>query len=169
LALYSAFALAPATAAVFFTLAQVDRGLPLDLALIAGSLKEGFRPAFLVLLPLFSLFYWLALAAGFAAGQGWPVPDVAARLGILLLGTTALYWGPISAAHPHLLPWDVLARSMRLFWRAPGPTLLTGAVCLATATLGVISIAGFFLIVPVLVALFQTQLHRSVAAKIRGT
>lgn len=157
LALGSAAALAPGAAALFAALDQTSTGLPLDLALAIESLKTHWRSGWLTLLPLYSLFYWLYLAAAYAESAGWLLPDTLARLGLLLLAVLSIYWGPLAARFPQLNAGQVLLRSLRLFWRFPGPTLLTGLACLLALALGIISIGGLFLIAPVLAALFQVQ------------
>lgn len=162
LALYSAFALVPATATLFAALNQTSDGIPLDVPLIGACLKEQFRPSLLKLLPLYSLFYWLALGAYFAAAGEVLILDVLARLAILVLAVFSIYWGPLLVSKPELSAWGVLLQSVQCFWRSPSQTLLIGFVCLLALLLGIISVAGLFLIVPVSIALFQIQLYRSI-------
>lgn len=161
--MFSAVALIPATGASFGVLKQASDSIPISLEGVWDCLRSQVKPSFLVLLPLYSLFYWLYLLANFAAAQQILILDVLARLSFLLLGVVSLYWGPATAQEPEALPWQVLRLSIRYFWGFPGRTLvMLLAIGLAVA-LGLISIAGFFLVAPVLVALFQTQLYRSVA------
>lgn len=161
LTLYSAVALLPATVVVWAVLREVGEGQPLSLELVWDALKAQWRRGFLALLPLVSLFYWLALAAGWAAERQLLFLDVLARLVILVLALLSLYWGPVMVADDR---WAgaILFRSAQLVWRRPLETLGIGAACLAAAVLGVVSIGGLFLVAPVLVALLQTELYRSV-------
>lgn len=161
LSLYTAIVLAPATAALFALAAEISDGIPLDGGMLWSHFKAQVGPGFLKLLPLLSLFYWTGLLAGYAAGQGWLIVDTAARLVFLLLLVLSLYWGPLLIYEPQLQAWGILHRSALCFWKRPGQTLLMGLACLLALALGVISIAGFMLIVPVLVALFEVQLYRS--------
>jgi hypothetical protein len=158
----TALALIPATAMLFALTAEVSEGIPLDWSVVRNSLKEQWKPSMLKLLPLYSLFYWLGLAAYLFSGRGLLIPDVLARLVFLLLAVLSLYWGALMIYQPELSAWKIFLRSVACFWKEPAQSLLIGVASLVTLLLGVISIAGFFLIAPVLVALFQVQLYRYV-------
>ena len=161
LTLYTAFALIPTTGMLFGVLHETSDGVPLDFDLIRTTFKAQFIPSLVKLLPLWSLFGWLALAATASAARQLLLLDALARLLILLLAVVALYWGPLMIAEPDLPAVGIFRQSIRLFWRKPAPTLVTGIVCLAAALLGTVSVAGLFLIVSVLIALIQIQLYRS--------
>jgi len=161
LSLYTTIALAPATAALFAVVADLSDDVPVDRDLLWNHFKAQVKPGFLKLLPLLSLFYWIGLLATYAAGRGWLLVDVSARLVFLLLLVFSLYWGPLLVYEPKLLAWGILYRSARRFWKRPGQTLGMGLACLFALALGIVSVAGFMLIVPVLIALFQVQLYRS--------
>lgn len=162
LSFYTAAAMIVATAVLFAILHETSSGVPLEWDLVKTAVTANVLPAFSKLLPLFSLFYWLALASAWLAGRQLLLPDALVRLAMLLLGVVALYWGPLSAAEPALTSVGIFKQSVRLFWQSPGATLQVGAACLAALVLGIISIAGFFLIIPALIALMQIQLYRSV-------
>ena len=151
LTFYTAIALLPATATLFAVLVQVS--------------LEQMRPSFTKLLPLMSLFYWLAWGATIAAANQLLILDVLARLTLLLLAVTALYWGPLLVTAPELSVWGILRQSATQFWRTPAPTLLIALACLFALLLGAVSIAGLFLIVPVLVVLMQVELYRAVGGE----
>jgi hypothetical protein len=102
------------------------------------------------------------LLAGWAASRQLLVLDVLARLLILLLGVCAVYWGPLFAARPAQSALAVLRESVRLAWRFPLLTVLAGMASLLAAALGLISVGGMVLVVPVLVVLLQTQQYRHV-------
>jgi len=165
LTLYTAIALLPATATLFAVLVQVSLGHPLDGELVQQCLREQMRPSFTKLLPLMSLFYWLAWGATIAAANQLLILDVLARLTLLLLAVTALYWGPLLVTAPELSVWGILRQSATQFWRTPAPTLLIALACLFALLLGAVSIAGLFLIVPVLVVLMQVELYRAVGGE----
>jgi uncharacterized membrane protein len=58
-------------------------------------------------------------------------------------------------------PLRVLVASVRIVWKYPAQSLvLSGAVLLAVV-LGTISIGGWILIVPVVIALLQIQMYRN--------
>lgn len=165
LSLYTAIALAPATAALFAVVAELSDGTPLDGEMLWSHFKAQVKLGFLKLLPLLSLFYWVGLLASYASGQGWLIVDTSARLVFLLLLVFSMYWGPLLVHEPKLQAWGILYKSARRFWKRPGPTLLMGLACTFALALGIISIAGFMLIVPALISLFQVQLYRSARPK----
>ena len=159
---YSVLALAPATGALFGLVARACDGELLRLETVREVLREVARPSLVTLMPLYSLFVWLALLAGWAASRQLLVLDVLARLLILLLGVCAVYWGPLFAARPAQSALAVLRESVRLAWRFPLLTVLAGMASLLAAALGLISVGGMVLVVPVLVVLLQTQQYRHV-------
>lgn len=154
----SVFTLIPATAALFYALNQSNQGAPISAELVLEGLRRQFRPAFLKLLPLYSLFYWLGLLAWAAAQNNWLWLDVLARLSLLLLAVVALHWGGLFTRQPHLTALQIFTWSVKLTWRKPALTLLAGFYTLAALLLGIISIGGIVLIIPALVALVQIQL-----------
>ncbi|MCC7206063.1 MAG: hypothetical protein IT323_02080 [Anaerolineae bacterium] len=162
LTFYSVLAIPPATATMYAMLARVCAGEPIDRHQLTDCAKGHALNGLLKLMPLYSLFFWLALLMNAATTGGWLALDVLARLLFLLLATLSLYWGPALAAHPEWSLVELVTRAARLFWRSPGQTLLLGGACLIATLLGVISIAGLVLIVPVLIILLQTEFYRSV-------
>lgn len=164
--LYSVLALPPATAALFAVMARVSAGEPIDRHVLIECAREQWRNGLLKLLPLMSLFLWLALLRNAAAARGWMAIDVLAQLAIMLLALTSLYWGPLLADDPALPVWRVPVRAARLFWQHPGQTLLLAVFGLIAVALGIISIAGLVLIVPVLLILLQTEFYRFITRAI---
>lgn len=160
LSLYSALALPPALLAVYAVMRRTGDGELIGGGLLLACLREMLRPGLLALMPLLSLFFWLGAGAMFFAAQGWLLPDALARLLILLLAVASLYWGPLLAAQPEWPLWRALIGSARLVWRYPATSLAAGGLSLVALALGVISIAGMVLIVPVFVALLQTEHFR---------
>lgn len=161
LTLYSALMLAPATAALFALLADLSEGRPLEMERIREQFQASLRPAFLKFLPLLSLFYWLALLTGLAAAQGWLLLETLTRLAFLLVLVFAMSWGPLLVYRPDLSAAGIFRLSILRFWRLPAPTLGTGLACLLALALGLISVVGWFLVVPALIALFQIQLYQA--------
>ncbi|NWF70589.1 MAG: hypothetical protein HXY40_15990 [Chloroflexi bacterium] len=161
--LYSALAFPPVTATLFAVLWQVSTGAAVDRYLIGDCFRQQLKPGLLKLMPLYSLFFWLAALALFAEDNGWLLLDVLARLLLLLTLLVSLYWGPLLVAQPAWPLSRLAARAVRLFWLHPAHTLLLALVCLAALFLGIVSIAGLALIVPILVMLLQTEFYRAVA------
>ena len=159
---YTAFAFIPASAVLFDSLAQTSQGVPLSLDFVKSSLKTQFKPSLVKLLPLYSLFFWLVMGATLAAQNKLLVLDVLARASMLFLALFSLYWGTLFVYQPHASSVKLFSASARLVWRRPGKTLLAGLISLLALVLGVISIGGLFLIVPVLVVLIQVQLYHAV-------
>lgn len=163
LTLYSALAIPPTTATVFAVLRQISDSVPLDLRLLVECFRQQAISGFLKLMPLYSLFFWLAVLAALSEGQGWLMLDVLARLFLLLLLLISLYWGPLLVDHPDWSLPQLQLRAVQLVWRSPAQTLLLGVACLVSLLLGVISIAGMVLIIPVLIMLFQIEFYRAVS------
>jgi hypothetical protein len=159
---YSGAVIFPATGVLFHLMRRACEGELLRLDLVWEALRELAWPSWRTLLPLYSAFIWLVILAWWAASlPALLIVDVLARLAILLLAAFAIYWGPIFAADPRLSALAVLQRSVRLAWQRPWPTLWMGLVVLIFWGLGILSIGGIFLAVPVLTACLQTQLFRS--------
>jgi len=91
------------------------------------------------------------------------VGSILLQLALLILLTAANFWGPLLIAHPRRPAHDLFVRALRLVWRCPGPSLLLSLAVLAAAVIGVISIGGLFLAVPVIIVLLQTQMFRYLA------
>jgi hypothetical protein len=162
LILYSVVALGPATGALFGAMARACEGELLRLDVVRESLRQAVRPSLTTLVPLYSTFVWLTLLAMWAASRQVLAVNVLAQLALMLLGVCAVYWGPLVAARPDKSALAVLRESVRLAWRAPLLTVFTGVAVLLAFVIGAISIGGMFLVVPVLVALMETQQYRGV-------
>jgi len=162
LILYSVVALGPATGALFGAIARACDGELLRLDVVRESLCQAVRPSLTTLVPLYSTFVWLTLLAMWAGSRQVLAVNVLAQLAIMLLGVCAVYWGPLVAARPEQSALAVLRESVRLAWRAPLLTLFTGVAALLALVIGAISIGGTFLVVPVLVALLETEQYRGV-------
>lgn len=163
--LYSATALAPATAILFVWMARANQHELPRLEMLREDFRALLLPGFTRLAPLFGslgLCYIAILLLGLAHLL---LLDVLARFALLVLLTCSLYWGPLFASNPERSPVFLLRQSLLLVWNYPGPTVVTGLVVLLMAVLGIVSVAGFFLIVPVVVALLQTRRCRALLAR----
>ena len=156
LGLYSATAVIPATGVLYAMALAASHGEPLNRDLALDSLRQLLMPSFRVLTPLYGAFgilIWLALLVG----PGAPFVSTLATLAGLLWYLCATYWGPLLVSHPSISVVRVASRSIALAWRYPAETLVTALVSAAALLVGLISIGGLFLIVPVVVALLHTQ------------
>lgn len=157
LILYSATALAPATAILYAWMARVSQGEMLRLEMLKESFRELALPSLLRMAPLFGVLglgYLAILLLGFAHIL---LLDTLARFAFLVLLTCALYWGPLFAEYPDRSPLFLLRQSLLLVWKYPGPTVLTGLVVLLVAAFGVLTVVSLFVIVPAVIALLQTR------------
>lgn len=162
---YTGLALGPATGAVYALASRVGEGELLRVELAVEVLRGVLRPSLERLIPLYSGLAWLAAGAWLAAAVRLPLLDVLAQAAALLLAVCAIYWGPLFALRPELPALGILRASAHLVWRHPARTLLSGGAMLLALALGVVSVGGTFLIVPVVVALLQVQLYRHVTQK----
>jgi len=165
LSIYSVLALVLATATIFGTLNQVSDGTQLNRSLVWRSLKSQFTNAYLKLLPLYSLFFWLILVDRWTIGENLFIEATLIRLVILILGILSLYWGPAMVDVPALSAIGLFIASYKLTWHRQGMTLLAGLYCLAALALGLLTILGLLLVAPVMVVLIQLQLFRAVAVR----
>jgi len=156
LGLYSATAIIPATGVLYALAIAASRGEPLNRDLALDSLRQLLIPSFRVLTPLFGAFgilIWLALLVGPDA----PFVSTLATVIGLLWYLCATYWGPFLASHPGASVVHAASRSITLAWHYPAETFVTALVAAVALLVGLISIGGLFLIVPVAIALLHTQ------------
>ena len=88
-----------------------------------------------------------------------------ATLACLLWYLCATYWGPMLAIDPGADVVSVARGSLRHVWRYPAETFLTGLVAAVALVVGMVSIGGLMLIVPVLIALLHTQRYLDLMAR----
>jgi hypothetical protein len=149
--------LVPATGLLFVWMGRICQQEPFRLEMFKEDIRALALPGFISLAPLFGSLGVCYLAILLLGLVHILLLDILVRFAFLLLWVCALYWGPLFAANPGRSPFFLLGQSLLLFWRYPGATVLTGLVALLAAALGVLSIGGFFLIVPVIIALLQTS------------
>lgn len=165
LILYSASALAPATAMLFVAMDRVNQHEMVRLETLKEDLRALVLPSFLCLAPLFGSLGLCYVAILLVGLTHFLILDVLVRFTFLILLTCALYWGPLFASYPGRSPGFLLRQSLLLVWNYPGPTVLTGLIVLLFLLLGIASVVGFFLIVPVVVALLQTRRCRALLTR----
>ncbi|WP_069805637.1 hypothetical protein [Thermogemmatispora onikobensis] len=150
---YSALALLPATAVLFSGVARLNRQEPLDLATVRDELGRLLLPSLRTLAPLPGLCGLLCLLIIVVAPLQFLLLDILLRLLLLILLFSAAYWGPLFLAEPGQGAWSLLWQALRLAWRYPLLTAGSLLLALVVMLVGYLSIAGFFLIAPVLAAL----------------
>jgi hypothetical protein len=164
---YSATALIPATGVLYALALAATRGEQVSRELAILSWRELALPSFRVLTPLYGVFgilIWLAILVG----PTLPVVTTLATLVCLLWYLCATYWGPMLAVHPDADVASVVRGSLRLVWRYPAETFVTGLVAAVALVVGMISIGGLMLIVPVAIALLHTQRFLDLVARERA-
>lgn len=155
--LYTLTALVPATGILYLWIARVIQGEPLRLAMVKEDLQEYLLPITLHLMPLFALLGFNLLLIFLAGVVNILILDTLLRFALMILVVCALYWGPLFAEFPDRSPFFLLRESLRLIWRYPGASLLTGLVVLLVTIVGALTVVMYFLIVPALIALLQTR------------
>ena len=162
--LYSATAVIPATGVLYALTLSATRGEPVSKELAILSWRELAPPSFRMLTPLYGVFgllIWLAILVG----PSMPLVTTLATLACLLWYLCATYWGPMLAVDPHADVVSVARGSLRLVWRYPAETFVTGLVAAVALVVGMISIGGLVLIVPVVIALLHTQRYLDLIAR----
>ena len=158
-------ALGAATGVLFGLANVICQREPLTLERVREAIRSYALDGLQRLAPLYGSF-GLGLIVILLTGMTHLVfLEVLVQLVLLWLLIAALYWGPLFVAYSGHSPWFLLKRSLLLVWRYPAPTLRTGLVVLALAVLGIISLAGVFLIIPALVAILQTFRYRELAVR----
>ncbi|MCS6842995.1 MAG: hypothetical protein NZ528_01525 [Caldilineales bacterium] len=158
LSLYTAVALIPVGAALLELLAAVGRGQPVGREDLGPALRRHAWRSLRVFVPLFTLVAGLLGLTVWADGRELTALGVATRLALLWLGVLSVHWG--GAYLEGCEAWGVLAVSARRFWQRPGLTLAAALVAALALLLGLASVGGFFLIVPVFLGLLQVELAR---------
>lgn len=163
--LYSATAAVPATAVLYDLALMATQGEHISLEMAKQSLRALTRPAFRKLAPLYGVFgglIWVAVLAG----PSLPAVTTLATLLSLIWYLCVTYWGPLFVTQPELTFSELARRSAQLVWRYPAETLATGLVAAGGLLVGVVSVAGVVLIVPVLIALLHTWRYLDLAARL---
>lgn len=164
---YSAVALAVATGLLFRLVYLACDGETLRLSLAREELRECTVPSLTTLAPLYGTFGVLLGISNWAGVAELFIVDVAARLLVLLLFVVSIYWGALFASDPRQTALAIAQRSVRMFLREPGLTLMVSLAVAFVTLVGVVSVGGIFLIVGVLVALLQMQMYWKISRKTR--
>jgi hypothetical protein len=166
MALYSATVSLPATGALYALSLAAAKGEHVSLELARGYFRELAVPSFRTLGPLFGIFgvlIWIGILTASTA----TIITTMATLGGLIWYLCATYWGPMFILSPEQSARSLAVRSIQLVWRHPGETLATGLVAAGALVIGIVSIAGLFLIVPVVITLLHSERFLDVASRDR--
>ena len=165
LGLYSATVLPPATAVLFGLAAEACRGQHVDAGLAGELLRAYAARSLRTLAPLYGTFGVLGWAALLASQLDLSAVLAVLTLAILVWSVCATYWGPSFVADPDVSLGALARTSVRLTWRRPEQTLGTWLIVGVSLLIGVVSIGGLVLIVPMLVAILQTHRFETVRAR----
>lgn len=160
LVIYTLAALPPATAALYGVVALVRDDEHLNPDMVRDQLRRLWLAGYKNLAPLYGLLGFVIWGAYQAQTT---LISALFQLILLLLLVCANYWGPLTAAHPQRQPLAVLAESVSLVWRYPLQALLVSGSVALTLALGLISVGGLFLAVPVIMALLQSYMSAFVS------
>jgi hypothetical protein len=162
LGLFSATAVIVTAGPFYGMVLAATQGEHLSVELAIEQLRALALPGVRALTPLYGVFgvlIWLAILVGPAL----PLVTTMATLAGLLWFLCATYWGPCLVTNPASSALELAKRSIRLVWRYPLETLATAFVVAAALFIGMISIGGLVLIVPVAIALLQTARYLDLA------
>ena len=165
--IYSATALIPATGVLYALTLAAARGEQLSMELAIQSLRDFALPSFRTLTPLYGVFgvlIWLAIIVG----PAMPILTMLVTLTCLLWYLCAMFWGPMLVTHPEADVASLVRGSILLVWRYPAESFVTGLVAAVALVVGMVSIGGLVLIVPVVIVLLHTQRYLDLVAR-RGS
>jgi hypothetical protein len=162
--IYSATALIPATGALYALTLAATRGEHVSMELAILSLRDLALPSFRTLTPLYGVFgvlIWLAIIVG----PAMPILTMLVTLTCLLWYLCAMFWGPMLVTHPESDVASLVRGSILLVWRYPAESFVTGLVAAVALVVGMVSIGGLVLIVPVVIVLLHTQRYLDLMAR----
>jgi hypothetical protein len=165
--LYSATVLVPATGALYALSFAAARGEHVSLDLARHYLRELVIPSFRTLAPLYGVFGVL-IWVGIFSNPSVPSVTTGATLAALTWYLCAIYWGPLLISHPEMSAVTIASRSAQIVWRHPAESFATGVVAAVALVIALVSIAGLFLIVPVVITLLHCERYLDVAAQDRS-
>jgi hypothetical protein len=165
--LYSATVLVPGTGVLYAMSMAATNGDHLSFELAKSFLRELTLPSFRCLGPLYGVFgvlIWLGIFSNAAV----PSLTTLATLIALLWTLCAIYWGPMLVHRPHQSAVTLAGQSIAIVWRHPDESLATGFVSAVAFVIGLISIGGFFLIVPVVITLLHSERYLALVGNDRA-
>lgn len=160
LGLYSATAVPPATAVLHGLAAEAGRRQHIDVDLARQYLRTHGARSLRTLAPLYGIGGVLAWLAAAAAGYRADAALTLVTFALLVWSVVSVQWGPLFAADPDQPMLQLARQGIRLTLRRPEATLGTWALSGLFLLVGLVSIGGLCLVVPILIAVLQT--HRQV-------
>jgi hypothetical protein len=157
---WTALALAAGTTVLYAVARIAADGGHIGIADLTDAFRELALPGLRSLGPLYALFGVLLWVLALPAPAG--ITILAGWLALVALVASG-HWAPAVVAHPAYSMSEVLRDSVRRVVRHPGRSLGSTLVWVVLAALGVLSVGGLFLVVPILVALVQTETWRATA------
>lgn len=91
------------------------------------------------------------------------IVPVLLELLLLLIVVSANYWGPLLVYNPDWSAPRLLYEAGLMVWMYPAPSLILTIAVALFSLLGIISVGGITLAVPVFIALLQTQMFLKIA------
>ncbi|MBE2272083.1 MAG: hypothetical protein IAE80_27860 [Anaerolinea sp.] len=158
---YTLIAFAPATVILYGMTRAAAHGEPLYPHTALDLLKAQGVKGLTAFMPLIGGIGALILGSSVAN----TLISALCQLGLLLAFVCGNYWGTLVADRQLHNPLHLLTESVRLVWRFPAQALVLAGAVIIALVIGTISIGGLFLIVPVVIALLQTQMYRSITEK----
>jgi ABC-type glycerol-3-phosphate transport system permease component len=77
----------------------------------------------------------------------------------------ATFWGPLLVTHPDAEVASLVRGSILLVWRYPAESFVTAVAAAVALVVGMVSIGGLVLIVPVVIVLLHTQRYLDLMAR----
>jgi hypothetical protein len=158
LVLLTLIAIPPASLTLYALMKQAAQGEHIDIGLARQVLGDLLLPSYRSFAPLMGFLGFLLWLINLAGEANLFIISVLLQVGLLLLLSSANYWGPLLIDSPGLSAPAVLLEAGRWLWRYPGRTLLLSGSVLLALILGAISVGGLVLAVPVIISLLQTQM-----------
>jgi hypothetical protein len=162
---YTLLVLPPVTAWMISLVVDAAHQQPLDLGLAKDRWRQHARSGLRTLGPLWGLLGLLWWSAAQLTVRGADAPATLIYLALLISVTSANYWGLLTVYHPDWPAPRVFTQSLRLWWQHPVPTLLLSGMVLLAGVIGMLSVGGLFLAVPVIITMLQAQMFEAITAQ----
>jgi hypothetical protein len=164
LGLFSATAVLPATAVLYALAFDATRGEHLSVERAVHHLRALALPSVRALAPLYGLFGGLIWAV-ILIGPVVPAVATLATLAALVWSVAATSWGPLLVCRPDASARSLAGWSLWLVWRYPAESLATSLAVAIALVIGLVSIGGLVLIVPVVNSLLHTERYLDLAGR----
>lgn len=147
----------PATGMLYALAAAALDGDEVGPAMALEALRSGWADAVRVLALPYLILVGLIMVAVLATGLH-PVAAVVSQLSLLAALVCSCWWVPLLVRLPGATGIGVLRGAVLLCWRRPGLTVRGALGSAAFLIIGLLTVAGFVLAVPAVLALIQVNL-----------